>query len=517
MKKLACLLLAALMLLGLVACGETPPAETTPPAATNAPATTDAPTPDPSEPIKDIVLVSLVINASTGDQAEVIEEINKIARAKTGTQMTFLSLTMSAYYEQMNLMLASGEKLDIVQTGLAAGIYDYTNQVNKGLILPLNDLVAEHGQAIAEALGEEYLHAASTVDGQYYAVTQRRDLATAASVQFVKEFMDKHNIDITGYTEYLEMGPLFQQAIDADPNIIGALAGDGGNLGGETYISNLIDTLGDDFGMFLDNKDEGMEITTWWEDPEFTAAIKVIRDWYTSGYTLQDVGTNTITAKEMIQSSRLFAMPGGLKAGEAGQTLRSTGKEVEVVQVSPFFARTYSVCSFLWGIAYQSEDPVAAMKFLNLMYEDADVVNLFIYGIEGKHWQFLPDGRVTYADGVNNDNIRYRLNINWVWGDTFKMHVWETDDIDVWEQMDRDNREGVKSKALGFVFDTEPVKNDVASIANVIQEYKRSLLNGMIDPETAVPEMMTKLRAAGFDDVLAEKQSQLNTWYAAQS
>lgn len=39
-----------------------------------------------------------------------------------------------------------------------------------------------------------------------------------------------------------------------------------------------------------------------------------------------------------------------------------------------------------WMISSTTDVPEAAMKFLNLTYTDADVINLLIYGIEGRDY-----------------------------------------------------------------------------------------------------------------------------------
>jgi putative aldouronate transport system substrate-binding protein len=33
-----------------------------------------------------------------------------------------------------------------------------------------------------------------------------------------------------------------------------------------------------------------------------------------------------------------------------------------------------------------------------------------------------------------------------------------------------------------------------------------------VDPNTAIPEFESKLKSAGLDDIIAAKQTQLNTW-----
>ena len=54
------------------------------------------------------------------------------------------------------------------------------------------------------------------------------------------------------------------------------------------------------------------------------------------------------------------------------------------------------------------------MKFLNLLYSDAEVEDLICNGIEGVHYQVTEDGKYTYPDGVDFANSTYYPNIGWV-------------------------------------------------------------------------------------------------------
>jgi putative aldouronate transport system substrate-binding protein len=67
---------------------------------------------------------------------------------------------------------------------------------------------------------------------------------------------------------------------------------------------------------------------------------------------------------------------------------------------------------------------------------------------------------------------------------------------------------------MGFSFDQEPVKTEVAAVQNVMAQYRKALENGASDPVTILPEYQAKLRAAGLDKIIAEKQKQLDAWAA---
>jgi putative aldouronate transport system substrate-binding protein len=49
----------------------------------------------------------------------------------------------------------------------------------------------------------------------------------------------------------------------------------------------------------------------------------------------------------------------------------------------------------------------------------------------------------------------------------------------------------------------------------VVLELGYPLINGMADPEKTLPEFLAKLKDAGMDKIVAEAQTQVNAWRAA--
>ncbi|OKP70369.1 hypothetical protein A3842_24710 [Paenibacillus sp. P3E] len=96
-------------------------------------------------------------------------------------------------------------------------------------------------------------------------------------------------------------------------------------------------------------------------------------------------------------------------------------------------------------------------------------------------------------DGCSN----YVFN-QWEVGNNALTKVWEGTAPDIWEQTKECNKSATFSKALGFSFDTSPVKTEVASV---------SILD----------EFLGKLKSAGLGTIIAEKQKQLNAWAKANN
>ncbi|MNY51174.1 hypothetical protein D3C86_1867400 [compost metagenome] len=62
------------------------------------------------------------------------------------------------------------------------------------------------------------------------------------------------------------------------------------------------------------------------------------------------------------------------------------------------------------------------------------------------------------------------------------------------------------------MFDASPVKTEFAAVTNVITQYKLPLETGSVDTDKILPEFITKLKSAGIDKIIVEKQRQLDAW-----
>jgi putative aldouronate transport system substrate-binding protein len=81
--------------------------------------------------------------------------------------------------------------------------------------------------------------------------------------------------------------------------------------------------------------------------------------------------------------------------------------------------------------------------------------------------------------------------------------------------MKNDNETAGRSKALGFTFNSESVKTELAAVNSVRSQYRMLIECGLSDPDSGIiEEYVAKMKEAGVDKILAEKQAQLDAWLA---
>ncbi|MNP39727.1 hypothetical protein D3C76_1333150 [compost metagenome] len=64
------------------------------------------------------------------------------------------------------------------------------------------------------------------------------------------------------------------------------------------------------------------------------------------------------------------------------------------------------------------------------------------------------------------------------------------------------------------MFDPTPIKTQLANCSAVITEMVPALSSGSVDPEKVLPDFLKRLKTAGVDDIIKEKQAQYDAWKA---
>lgn len=136
------------------------------------------------------------------------------------------------------------------------------------------------------------------------------------------------------------------------------------------------------------------------------------------------------------------------------------------------------------------------MKYLELLSTDLTAINLIAYGLGG-----------TYDEKVSDNVIRtlpdsgYVHSKSWALGNVFNTYVLEGQPEDVWEQTKEVNDSAATSPLLGFLFDVEPVQQEVTNDSTVVKQYE-SLVAGELPVEETNAEFVDQLKTAGIDTMI---------------
>ncbi len=444
------------------------------------------------------------------DHDKVMAEINTYLKENINATITIEPIEWGQWDQKVNLMIASREPVDIYFT---AQWSNYVVNVTKGAFLALDDLLAntEAGQEIVDSLDPAFL-SGSKIDGNNYGIPTNKELAASGGVVYRSDIAEELGLDMDAVTSLDGLRPILQAVKEARPEMIPLFLRNGENFNSD-YIG-LYDPLGDSNvpGVILKDE-ESTTIKPRYEFDRYTDHLDLVHEFFQAGYINQDATTTTLSTSDALKAGNVFMIPSSLKPGkdaELASTLGLTGKLKQLELTEKTIATSETAGSML-AISQSSEHPERALMFINMLHTDKYLNNLLNFGIEDEH--YTRDGEII---APTEQTANYSPASAWMFGNQFLNYLWDTEDPQKWEKFKSFNEEGIASPGLGFTFDGEAVKTEIAALVNIRTEYDSALNVGAVDPNEVLPNYIEKMKAAGLDDVLAEKQRQFDEFLANQ-
>ncbi|WP_223066878.1 ABC transporter substrate-binding protein [Paenibacillus caui] len=427
-----------------------------------------------------------------------------------------------AWSDKTNLMMASGDKFDLIFT---ADWLNFQQQVTKGALLPLDELLAKYGPDI-EAVEKDY-HDAAKRGGKLYGIHTHQELGNPQGLAFSKELVDKYQFDLSvfksGKVEDLE--PMLKIIKENEPGVT-PLVGPGFPLDAY-YGSSSTDGVAN--VAVLDIRDTSPEnmykVVNTYEVPRYMELAKLTHKWFEAGYINKDATTAGLDIWKKFQAKRAFATVAdmdivanldiGVPMPMPSKTA-VTGTHIIQVPLNIDRLQTGKMAATMQAISKTSKDPERAMMLLNLFFKDKELLTLFNFGIEGTHY-VVKDGQIALPDGKTSDTVGYYHDNMWQIGNQMLNYTRVGEDPKKYENYEAFNKKVAEkeSRIFGFVFDPEPVKDVLIAIDNAKKSFDDGLRSGQLDPEENIPKLLDKLKAAGIDKLMAEAQKQVDEWRAA--
>lgn len=410
------------------------------------------------------------------------------------------------YDNRMRMIIASGEPFDICFTSSWANLYKVN--VAKGAFLDITDLLGKYAPKTKKQLHPAFLKG-SAIDGRNYAIPANKELAHVWTASFNKKLVDKYNFDLSKVKSLADLEPMLKVIKEKEPGVIAFQ-----NLQGESAFRVLdYDRICDDYipaALYNDSKD--MKVFNLLETKEFKDYLELARKYYLAGYVPADAATMSDFTTD-IKAGRVFCKIESGKPFHNEERTASWGIPIVDVDLTKPVVQTRDCTGSMQAISKTCKNPALVLRFLELFNTDKYLNNLINFGIEGKHWVKVGTNIIDYPKGVNAQNSGYRPGTPWMFGNQYLNYFWKGENTKKWEAFKKFNDSSISAKSLGFNFDPEPVKNEMAACQQVWSTNVGPLICGAVDPKT-LPDVIAKFKAAGLDKIIAEAQKQLNDWMA---
>lgn len=445
------------------------------------------------------------------NQSKVNEAVNELALKELNMTVNMIPMTFGTYFEQISMMLAAQESLDIFPNFSS----NFATYIESQYVVNLADYLDYAGDII-QILGEDAY--AGYIGDFLIGFGQMKERAYPVGLLVRKDIFDElgysvddFSVTTDDYSSFDQITELFAKVKEAYPSMTVL---DGTSIMGLETLT-YVDNLGNDFGV-LENYGQTTTVTNWFESEQYRTFCEIAQKWYREGYTSADIAVNQDSGEIKMKAGNCFSFITKIKPNTNIEKLAQTGYEIEVIPMSNAMKNTNAVNSALFSIASASEDPKKAMQFMNWTYKSGEFNDLINWGIEGEDWIVTSDGMAAYPDGVDAHSVSYHNDMGYIYPNQFAGHPWIGNPSDIWEQYREYNAGLMKSKAFGFTFDSRPVATEEAQLNSVYQQYSKDLAFGVIDIDKGIQEFNDALYAAGLQKVIDEKQRQLDEWLAAQ-
>lgn len=396
MKKLLCLILAALLALSVVGALADEAVQT--------------------EPARFVIRS----NSNKENKTE-NDKIKALIEEKSGIDFEVIVVAENTWNEKINVMLAGGDKFDTLNLTASSGVW--ANYAANGNIVPYTDqMLTEYLPDVVAMIPDEAWICCKDSEGNVWALP-RHETFTAGGVPSIRtDWLEKLGLEMPHTLAELET--YFEGVKTTDVNGNGDPDDEYGYI---PYFQSLFNGplhvyyLGTKGNCDNDDKfiDEDGTLKPWYMHPNAWGLVSKAAEWYQKGYINQDYLTMTNeTANDMGAADRI-----GMCSGWYNMGLQGTERLVA--------ANPDSTCAWAaipnftdapggveaWGgnpvymaevaLSATSTDPQWALKLINWIYSDQANYMLATYGIEGDHYILTDDGEFfTQPEGATD---RYML------------------------------------------------------------------------------------------------------------
>ncbi len=461
--------------------------------------------------VSKIIMTYPTAGVEPADMLLVQDAINEITTKEIGVEVELKPVSIFELPSTCPMWIGGGEQLDLMAVAFT-GLQPYILQ---NMIEPIEqwlDLAPD-----IQELSQKYPIYDTTSDEHVYGLmTQPGIQGFAGGYLIAVEDLEAAGLSYQDGDMITldDLDNIFAKIKEAKPDVTPC-----GVLGSADYsaMTFQMDPLGATVSSGVLIGTDSTEVVNYFTSPEYVNYLEHVRSWYEKGYILKDAATTDISLSELSANGSLSGYFSEGNAGLRASLEMNTGREyIHLLFNEPYMRAISAAANTYWTIPVTAKEPEAAMRFMNLMYHDGRIANLFVWGIEGKHYVFIDEeaGVIGYPEGVTAQTSTYSYGFG-LYGmqiDNYAMGQSTRAEDLAWYEKALKN----KMKGCGFCYDATAMANQIIAVEAVIAEYSPALITGSADLETTYTEFINKLEANGINDIIADKQAQFDAWLAQQ-
>ncbi len=370
----------------------------------------------------------------------------------------------------------------------------YYEYASEGKLAAINDPLGSECKILKDYIHPTILSAA-VIDNKTYGVPLNTIIGEYSYVVFDKELLDEHGVDYQTMKSMDDLQDYLAVIAEKNPDVV-PLA----NSADPTSVDYIFSSLSP---AYVKNK----YVYSTYESNEIASYYSVIQMFNSLGY-LREAGEDDRVAVQFVSGNE----------ETIAKMEQETGREYEYTVYSNPVATNENCINgiFAFSSYCTANELVAAMELVTAIYTNAELANIFAYGVEGEHYLLNEDGQ------VERRNEDYIIDPEYA-GNRFLTYTLAGDDAEKWEKAKLQNLNAEIAVDIGFTFEPkefsweievegekegETVKEEIIVSApdyieiinNITAKYYSEIVNG-----TAIELDLEALYAeaeAGIEDTL---------------
>ncbi|WP_171681780.1 DUF3502 domain-containing protein [Paenibacillus planticolens] len=470
-----------------------------------------------------VELTFYIANSPVKDMDRIMEAANKIIKEKINATLKLVVTDWSTYPQKVNLMISSGEPFDLAFTG-SFGELNYFQNASKGAFKDITELLDKYAPTTKSRVPENIWQGIK-VNGKIFGSINYQvwGMAGARGVQLRKDFVDKYQFDWKSAKKWEDLTPFLDAVKKGEPDMIPweySIQQD--NFADMSVVYGM-DSVGDNkIPGWVRYNDKDIKVINQYETQEYKDYLKLFRSWYQKGYIKKDAATmkDYVPDRKAKRIAALYANPYpdlvDMPELSTSSFMAMAPPDDKVYSYTKRFTEPFisanTPSTALVAVGANSKHPEKAVQLIELLNTNDELFHLLAFGQDGKDYKKIGEKKI--------DMIKDQYNFNWSeWeiGQSYGRMLWDQNtDVESREKslniIYQADKTAMISPVMGFVFNTEPVKTQMANVDATLKELLYALDSGTADPDKYYEEFIKKLKNAGADDIIAEKQKQINEW-----
>lgn len=441
-------------------------------------------------------------HANASGTEEALAKMNEILKERYNTTLTVNHIGWGDWQSQYQLLLTSGENIDLIYVNSVI----YSQYASTGAFQDLTELFPEYMPVTYSYFTQDELNQFA-VDGKIYAVPSSMRTYMPYGVVYRTDMLEELGVEPITDMDSFEA---FMDAVAAT----GAIAYNGNPE--DRFLRMFrsyyqLETIANDATSIalVSDFDDPASVVAYPFTEEYVEWAHRMKDYADRGYWSKNALSSTLSAYDMIQ---LGTSPMSIENTDGfSKIVTALGTNVPEATVDFWsftnlagYAIPNSILNDAFAIPAVSKNAERTMTIVEAIKTDRDLYDLWMYGIEGVHYDLAEDGRlITPAAGQPETTTYNRSSVSWF----MRVDYMNRNNVNTWagtDELQKSFKEIGKSNKYGTVIiDYSDVQAELAAVNQVMQQYGAPINVGLVDDvDAAIAEYREKLTTAGVEKLV---------------